>query len=379
VNFINQLDFFPQVILAVFLFTVFVQLMYYLFIYIRPVRLREKDRKFPNETPPVSVIICARNERDNLAQHLTSVLTQDYPLYEVIVVNDYSDDDTEELLSVLRSQYPHLRSTIIKNDASFINSKKFAATIGIKAAQYEWLLFTDADCQPAGPQWIRSMSKYFVENKDIVLGYGGYLAQKTFLNKWIRYDTCFNALRYCGFAMSGMPYTGIGRNLAYRKSLFYAHNGFATHAHILSGEEDMLVNQAATRKNVAVSFSSDTHTYAASQNTFRGWVQQKCGHFSISMYYKWIHTFLLGLEPFSRVLFWIFFVVLMFQSLLWQYILGIFLLRTIVFFTIFGVATGKVNVKEILPYALFFDLAAPFIYTYVYFLNKVLSRNNKWK
>jgi cellulose synthase/poly-beta-1,6-N-acetylglucosamine synthase-like glycosyltransferase len=379
VDFIYQLDYFYRIILVVFLFAVIVQLAYYLFIYIRPLLRKEKKSKATIEIPPVSVIICARNEQENLSQNLVSILTQDYPSYEVIVVNDCSEDDTEELLARLKGEYPRLRSTIIKKDASFVNGKKFAATLGVKAAKYEWLLFTDADCKPAGPQWISSMSKYFVDKKSIVLGYGGYINEKGFLNRWIKYDTCFIALQYFGFAMSGMPYMGVGRNMAYRKSLFYEHNGFAAHAHILSGDDDLFVNQAATKKNVAVNLSPDSYTYSVPKKTFREWVWQKSRHISTSKYYKPKHSFFLGLEPISRVLFWGVFAILMFQPLLWQYVLAIFLLRVIIFLIIFGIATRKFNVKGIMPFVVFFDLAMPFVYVYVFLLNRISSKQNKWK
>ncbi len=332
-----------------------------------------------NETPPVSVIICARNEEDNLAVNLPAILEQNYPSFEVIVVNDCSEDDTEQVLANFKSRYPHLRSTIIKMTGSFRNGKKFATTVGIKAAQHDRLLFTDADCTPAGPLWIASMSKHFVGKKDIVLGYGGYMPQKSYLNKWIRYDTCFIAMQYFGFAGAGMPYMGVGRNLAYRKSLFYAHNGFAAHAHIASGDDDLFVNQAATRKNVAVAYAKDAHTRSVPKKTFKEWIWQKRRHVTTSKYYKKGHSFLLGLEPLSRVLLWASFCILMAQCIFWEYVLAAFMVRMIIFLTGIGIASKKFNEPGILPHAVFFDLAMPFIYSYVFLLNRISSKHNKWK
>lgn len=329
--------------------------------------------------PPVSVIICARNEENNLAANLVSILEQDYPVFEVVVVNDCSEDDTEQILARLKSQYPHLRSTIIKKTGSFANGKKFAATVGIKAAQYEWLLFTDADCKPESPYWISSVSRHFVNQKDIVLGYGGYMPQDSFLNKWIRYDTCFIALQYFGFAMIGTAYMGVGRNLAYRKSLFYAHNGFASHAHILSGDDDLFVNQAATPKNIDVEYSRDAHTRSVPKSTFRDWVWQKSRHITTSKHYRTYHSLMLGLEPVSRILLWVASGILIGKYILWQYILGLFLIRTIIFLSVLGAAAKRFNERGILAHALFFDLAMPFVYSYVFLLNRTFSKQTKWK
>jgi glycosyltransferase involved in cell wall biosynthesis len=355
-------------------------LFFYLGIYIRAV-LKERKKNTPgmNAEVPVSVIICARNEEENLAKNLALILEQEYPVFEVIVVNDCSEDDTEHVLVLLKEKYPHLRSTIIRMTGSFVNGKKYAAVVGIKAAQYEWLLFTDADCRPETPHWITSMSRRFVDKKDIVLGYGGYMAENTFLNKWIRYDTCFIALQYFAFAKAGIPYMGVGRNLAYRKSLFYAHNGFAAHAHIPSGDDDLFVNQAATGKNVAVENSPEAHTRSVPKKTFREWLRQKSRHVSTGKYYKRKHTFLLGLEPVSRILLWAACGILIVNCIFWQYILAAFLLRMALFLSIFGVGAKKFNERGILPYALIFDLAVPFVYLYVFLSNRIFSKQNKWK
>ena len=377
---IDRIDDSTCVIVALFSLAFIIQFVYYLFVYLRVVMLKKKqEASSSDDSSPVSVIICARNEEENLVLNLTSVLEQDYPLFEVIVVNDCSEDNTEQVLAEFKQKYPHLRSTIIKQDGSFRNGKKFAATVGIRAAQYEWLLFTDADCRPENSQWIASMSKYFVDKKDIVLGYGSYLPRKGFLDKWIRYDTCFNALQYFGFAKMGKAYIGVGRNLAYRKSLFLAHNGFAAHAHIPSGGNDLFVNQAATKQNVAETYIKDAHTRSIPKMTFKEWIWQKRKHIATGKYYRLGQIFMLMLEPFSRILMWAMFCTLMIICPFWEYVLMIFIVRMILFMSIIGVASKRLNERGILKYAIFLDLVMPFVYFYVCLLNGVSSKHNKWK
>jgi glycosyltransferase involved in cell wall biosynthesis len=380
VEIIKQLDVFTCITLAIFVFATIIQLAYYIFVYLRFSLHKEKHfSNQENETPPVSVIICARNEEENLRMNLPAVLEQDYPSFEVIVVNDCSEDDTEQVLAEFKQKYPHLRSTIIKKDGSFLNSKKFAATVGIRAAQHEWMLFTDADCHPDSQQWIASMSRHFVEQKGIVLGYGGYMPQKNYLNKWIRYDTCFTALRYFGFARIGKTYMGMGRNLAYRKSLFYAHNGFAEHAHIPSGDSGLFVNRAATAQNAAVSCIPDAHTRSIAIKTFAEWIRQKRSHIITGKYYRKSQIFWLSLEPISRVLMWTAFVVLMIICPFWEYILIAFIVRMIIFMATIRMATQKLNEPGILQHAIIFDLTVPFVYLFVYLLNRLSSKHYQWK
>ncbi|MDR3093146.1 MAG: glycosyltransferase [Bacteroidales bacterium] len=374
-DFFYQFDGISQIVIAVFLSAGLIQLVYYLFIYNRPVCRKEQKIPYPAVFPPVSVIVCAHNEQEQLEENLHLMLTQDYPQYEVIVVNDCSVDDTEELLNRLKAQYSHLRSTIIRKNTSFRNSKKFASIIGIKAARYEWMLFTDANCKPASKRWIRSMSRFFTDNKSIVLGYSGYIPQKGFKNKWLQYASCFDAMRYLGFAMCRMPYTGIRRNLAYRRSLFFQHNGFAEHTHIFSGDYDLLISQAATHRNAAVNFASEAHICT----TAHDWIRQKCGYYTITQYFKSYQHFLLWLEPFSLLVFLGAFISLCWlHPAYWMYFSSVLLLRYILFLTVFGLSMKRLKITGILPYSIFFDLAMPIVNAYVYLLNKTLAKHNRW-
>jgi biofilm PGA synthesis N-glycosyltransferase PgaC len=258
----NQL----YILSGVFLLCLLIQLIYYLGIYSRLVFFAAKPSLAVIE--PVSVIICARNEADNLEKYLPAVLSQQYPAFEVIVVNDGSSDETEDLLRRFMGQYPHLRTTIIREDKKFSHSKKLAVTIGIKSAKHDILVFTDADCEPASNQWLKKIASNFTGDKKIVLGYGGYFSRKDFLNKYIRYDTLTIAMQYLSFAISGFPYMGVGRNIAYRKSFFYKTAGFSRHLHILSGDDDLFVNENANKQNTAVEFSHDSHTRSDPSSSF---------------------------------------------------------------------------------------------------------------
>jgi glycosyltransferase involved in cell wall biosynthesis len=182
---------------------------------------------------PVSVIICARNEEQNLREFLPSVLEQEYPDYEVIVVNDCSDDDSYNVLGEYIKQYPNLRVSNITRDPKFTHNKKFAKFIGIKAAKNEKLLFIDADCRPETGKWLGMMVSHFDDKTDFVLGYGGYFRKKGLLNKYIRCDSMFIAMQYLGMAIRGIPYMGVGRNLAYRRSVFLRTKGSAPIAILL--------------------------------------------------------------------------------------------------------------------------------------------------
>ncbi|MEI6123977.1 MAG: glycosyltransferase [Bacteroidota bacterium] len=252
---------------------------------------------------PVSIIICARNEYYNLEANLSIILKQDYPNFEVICVNDRSDDDTNYLLNDLARQYPRLKVLHIQENKNFFQGKKFPLSLGIKSAKNEIILLTDADCHPANPLWISQMQAQFSNPKtQIVLGYGGYATQKGLLNKLIRFDTLMIALQYFSLARIGIPYMGVGRNLAYRKSFFLDKKGFVSHYKVSSGDDDLFVNANATRKNTRCEFSHPSHTISEPKTNFSSWIFQKKRHATTGQYYKFKHKFLLSLFPFTTLL-----------------------------------------------------------------------------
>ncbi|MBN2481954.1 MAG: glycosyltransferase, partial [Bacteroidales bacterium] len=325
---VSGIDFHELVFCTVFFLGFIIQMVYYLGIYLRFVLYnRQKDKP---QNPPVSVIICARNEADNLKAYLPHVLEQEYDDFEVIVVNDCSTDDTEEILNMFNAKHPVLKTTAIKSGTRFANGKKLAVILGIKAASHEHLLFTDADCKPESNQWIRHMVSNFTGDVSIVLGYGGYFPESGLLNRYIRYDTLFIALQYFSFAICKNPYMGTGRNLAYKKSLFYSGKGFSNHLHLASGDDDLFVNEHATGKNTALEFAMESHTRSNPKQTFEKWVFQKRRHVTTGRLYKAKHKFLLILEPVSRFLFFTGFVVLLFSQVLWPFVLVAFGLRLLI-------------------------------------------------
>ena len=218
---------------------------------------------------PISVVICAKNEDENLTEFLPRVLTQDYPNFEVIVVNDCSWDNTENVIDEFAKIFPNLKKVSIKEDAYYKHGKKFAILVGIKATTHNKMVFIDADCYPASDQWLKEMAMGFGAPKEIVLGYGAYEKQKGFLNKLIRFDTFMIATNYLSAAIKGKAYMGVGRNLAYTRELFYKQKGFSNHYHINSGDDDLFVNHAATKDNVNVVIDKNAITYSLAKKTFR--------------------------------------------------------------------------------------------------------------
>jgi glycosyltransferase involved in cell wall biosynthesis len=252
----------------------------------------------------ITVIICARNENENLKNNLPLILNQKYDDFEVVVVNDRSWDDSIEILNNFKAKYPNLKIVDIPDNKTDNFGKKLAITIGIKAAKNNYLLFTDADCKPLSEHWINEMSKGFEGEKQIVIGVGIYEKELGFLNKIIRFDTVQIAINSLGYAKAKLAYMGVGRNLAYHQDIYYLNDGFKSHYHIESGDDDLFVNQASNKRNTQVIFSSKGMTISKPKKELRKWIYQKRRHHTTNFKYKKKHKFLLGLQYLSALAFY---------------------------------------------------------------------------
>jgi len=227
--------------------------------------------------PALSVIVAARNEADNLVEYLPKVLEQDYPNFEVIVVDDCSVDETPDVLRAMQQRYPHLKVTAVKENREFEGGKKFALTLGIKKAANNKLIFIDADCYPTSKNWLKLMSNALDKSK-IVLGYGALEKENSLLNALLQFETATIALQYLGLAKIGMPYMAVGRNLAYHQDLFFENKGFSNHMHLKSGDDDLFINEVATSRNTSVVFNYEAFTYSPAKNTWNNYLKQKTRH-----------------------------------------------------------------------------------------------------
>ena len=365
-------------LLILFGISFLIQAFYYLYYYLTPARFSPPEAQVKRE--PVSVIICARNEEENLRNFLPAVLEQDYPDFEVIVVNDCSEDDSDSILAGFLIKYKRLKVSNITGDPKFTHNKKFAQFIGIKAAKNELLLFTDADCRPESSLWIEKMASRFDEKTGFVLGYGGYFTGKGLLNKYIRYDCMTIAVQYLGMALRGMPYMGVGRNLAYRKSIFFENKGFGPYTHLASGDDDLFVNSNASAGNSAAEFGKESHTRSVPARNIREYIKQKTRHLTTAKHYKTSHKIVLLGEPFSRIIFYASFIALIFNLYAWPVVAGIFLLRFLIQFVIFILNRKKFNEPGILPLFPIFDVISPFINAAFFAGSMREGRANKtWK
>ncbi len=378
-EFFPKLDFHAPITYVFFAFCLFafVQFIYVVFIFGKLAFHRFENEKNGNGTPALSVIIAARNEAENLFKFLPFILEQDYPNFEVIVINHQSTDDSKYILDAYKQQYPKLKIIEIERSTHLKYGKKLPLTLGIKAAKNEHLIFTDADCKPSSDQWLQSMSARFSDKKQIVLGYGPIYQRKGFANRLMRFDTAWIGMSYLSMAKARLPYMGIGRNLAYTKSTFDSVHGFKSHYSLASGDDDLFIQEAATKQNYTINIEPESFCYSKAPKTFRKWARQKARHYTTSGKYKVIKKLLLGIYPLSLLFMLISFVTL---SLVYEYLwitLAVFVFLLIIKWTIFGLAFKKIKENTFVAWLPLWDILYA-IWTPIMFYTVSKTESDKW-
>jgi glycosyltransferase involved in cell wall biosynthesis len=334
-----------EIVFTCFCLVVLVQLFYYIFFFLRLAFFKQRSRDQSQEHP-VSVIICARDEAGNLASNLPGALVQTYhSTHEVIVVNHHSQDDTRYLLDEFKKTFKDLHIVNLEYEAIGIPGKKYPLSMGIKEAKYEIVLLTDADCVPTSELWIQKMQDGYENGIQIVLGYSPYRSRPGFLNKIIRFETFHSALQYLSYALAGVPYMGVGRNLSYKKELFFRNKGFSNINHLPGGDDDLFINMVANKKNTNIVIDPDAFTVSEPKKKFGDWMRQKTRHYTTGKFYRPSHKWLLGLYSTSHFLFYPLFIFALIIN--WELSLILFGARFIIQAFVYYRVMKKLNEKEL--------------------------------
>jgi glycosyltransferase involved in cell wall biosynthesis len=364
-------------IFCLFAVVVLIQFFYYIIVF-----GKFSFGKPQNETPkriPISVIVCAKNEEENVRNFIPILAEQNYPQFEIVLIDDASSDSTLDIFEEFEKQYPNIKLVKVENNEAFWGNKKFALTLGIKAAKYEYLLFTDADCYPTSKDWITKMSSQFTQQKTIVLGYGAYeKIAGSFLNKLIRFETLLAATQMFSWAKFGKPYTGVGRNMAYKREEFFKVRGFMDHMKVRSGDDDLFINQAAEKSNTTICYLPDSFTYSKPKTTFSDWFTQKRRHVSTAGHYKSFDKIQLGIFYSSQFLFIILPIILLLFQFQWIAVVSMIGFRYIFAWISLGFSAGKLKEKDVMYWFPFIEIILIFIQLNVYISN-TFKKPVHWK
>lgn len=346
--------------------TFLIQLYYFLVPYSRLFKSNKIQNKLQENTncPPLSVIIVTKDSASMLKDNLPAILEQDYPEFEVIVVNDESAGEDEDILKILGSRYRHLYRTFIPKSARYVSRKKLGVAMGIKASKYDWIVVTEPYCKPESKDWLKSLSRNFVPGTDIVLGYCNYTYGKGIFAKRIIADMLLMSMRFLGKAIGEKPYMGMGRNMAYRKEIYLQHKGFSNQLTLTRGDDDLFINEIADSRNTKVCVDSNSIMRMPLPKYKKTWRDDKIGYEVTGNHYKGTARVSNSLETWSAWLFNLSVIAALCIGILnkeWIFTSCIFaawLIRTITTMTVFY-KTAKAMGEKVSAYLFVYDFMRP--------------------
>ncbi|MCD8288241.1 MAG: glycosyltransferase [Porphyromonadaceae bacterium] len=363
------------------LFLTYVDVHYYL----QVCRARRADdgreRSLAGEPfPPVSLIVYARDNADFLRRHLPEYFKQDYPDFEVVVVDDASTDDTQDLLHLYAQQYPRLYSTYVPLDACVLSHRKLAITLGFKAIKTDYAVVIDARCVPSSSYWLRNMMRRFSDGVDLVMGYTRLDMPSLPETRYWVYDRMLFAANYLSCALLGAPYMGEGTNVAYRKSLFFDHKGFSRTLKFRFGEDDLFINETAVAGNSRVEMARDSFVDVRSDDNSPLWSLLKLRYCFTAPYLRHSHRGLFIGEQWSTYLFYVALVVgIVFQPahpVVWIAALVLLLWRGVMQTKVYGRMADALELPRIGLWVLLYEWGRPVVNLYFALLARWRRREN---
>lgn len=338
-----------------------IQIIYYFCVYGKLIFNKKKKQTEGTASqtealPPVSVVIAAKNEEYHLKDKLVFFLEQDYPEFEVIVVNDASTDECEYVLKAFSKLYPCLKVVNIVENVNKFRGRKFPISLGIKSAKYDHIVLAGADCVPSGFEWLKNLARNFSEKKEVVLGFCTYTKQKGLFKFLLQYDNLTTAMNYMGLALSGHPYRGDGRNIAFKKDLFFKVGGFTKHYNLPLGEDDIFIRNVSTASNTTVSLTPESFLSSDAKHTYKEWKRQKIDRLSTYKYYKPSIKFLLSIPNITTLLFYAFVITLLLLSLPFEYVILAIVIKFVLQILIYFKSCKRLGIKRVFIFAPLIEL-----------------------
>ena len=365
-------------LLVTFCVVILVQLYFYSFLFRKYTSFISDNQQ--TDPKAVTVIVAAKNEAVNLNKLLPKLSEQEFQSFEVILIDDGSIDNTLDTMLSFEEMHTNAAFEVkvisIAPDES--NGKKAALTIGIAAARNNYILLTDADCQPNSALWISHMSNSFSEKASIVLGYGAYEKRsRSYLNKLIRFETLLTALQYFSYAIAGKAYMGVGRNLAYKKSTFESAGGFEKHQDIRSGDDDLFISQVANSENIAICDHQDSFTVSKPHDNYAGWIRQKRRHITTSSHYTKQTKIMLGLFYLSQFSFYALAITAFIANTELVYIIPLIIFRFLAWYVTINRTANRLKEKDLTAFGPLYEISIIFIQLYIFFKN-IISPPKYW-
>ena len=365
------------VLAVAFIYQSFFYMHYIMAVLINNRRNEKNKNHFTKNYLPVSVIICVKNEDENLLKNLPLILKQEYPArFEVIVVNEGATNETDIIISKLKRKYKNLKSTFVPNGIKLIVPRKLAVTLGVKAALNEWIVFTNADCMPKDKFWLKRIARNFLPETDFVFAHSVMFKTKGLLNKMITYDSLFRQLKLFGYALHKKPITSMINNFALRKSVFINNKGFKKILTLPKGDLELIANRYSAKNNTRVETASGSTVWSNAQESFSEWFYSRENEFFINRQLRFSSILRLSVEMFFRIVFYLSFIACLLLGNFFTITAAVFLflIRFFIQYITINQNSQRFDGQRYYISVLLFDILLPLIDLYIFIFGKKLKK-----
>lgn len=318
------------ILFYIFIAVIFIQILHYTILY-GNIAFGSSNSQKSSEIIPVSILVYIKDQENNLPAFLPALLNQEHPKFEIILINNASEDNSLEIIESFAAGNPKIKIVNVINNEAFWGNKKYALTLGIKVASFNQLLFIEPDALPSSPFWALEMSQKFSSSKGVILGHTQIRkTPKSFISQLLRYQNTFKSTDLFAWSHFGKPIHGNARNQGYKKDLFYKVNGFIREMKIPYGDEYAFIEEIGTKKNTAEAISANSFTVMDIPNTFSTWKEMLKTNNLLLKSSKIGHRIKIRFFNFIQLSFFILSAVLLSFLYQWEVVLALFLFRYLI-------------------------------------------------
>lgn len=368
------------ILLVAFLAVVLLQLVYYFYI-LGSFSFAKNKKKQPVASSKISVLCCFKNNLEDAKKLIPLLLNQKNVAFELVLIDNNSTDDDASInyFEQIEKENANVKLVKVENNEAFWGNKKYALTLGIKAASHEKIAFIEPNYEPASENWLTLLNNTITPEKQIVLGYTAIKKKKNNLkNKIIRFENLLYHMQMFGYVQRKKPTFASNTNLAYTKKTYFDNQGFMNHMKIRLGEADLFVNEAGTKTNTTYTIDAEARVIRKNYKKYSTWLNEIRRRNYTTRFYSKFEQLILNVFLLNKILFYTLLTVLLILQTNLILVGSAALLSVLVSGVTIGYATNKLKEKDLLYWFPFLEIIIVFISLKIKFKNAFIQQDY-WK
>jgi len=362
--------------LALVFAVLFIISILFLFLFTGRILFRKKIQH--STAAPLSLIYTVRNEETRLKNNMAPVLSINGVDFEVIVVDDFSQDNSFQVLGMLRGRSDRLKVSTLQQETRF--STKMAQNLALKAASFEWILTVPISYENASIEWISGISNALDFNKTVVLSYCSAQNSGGFINRIYRIENYLSFTKSVGYILNNFPFVYSEENVAFQKKKYFEIGGHGLKISEQYANLELLINFFIRKKTTSILFESVTAIKKTEDLIWNDYLDILKKSLRIEKHLSGSKKAMLAFDEITKLLFppvTVVVIILLFD--LWPLFSALLLIMFIARLVIIKIMQNRLNERKIFISSLLYDLIVPYFKLFYrwYFNNR--GQKQKWK